>query len=164
MPLVTAGPSDGLVEIQLLGIPLALYGEAAEHSDELRRELSLIHQGADEHSVPIRLQRLVDELGARFGTFTAPSTGALHAALARGDERIDLTYRVPPEVKEASTELAVLLDEADAFCLAGEHLLTLATAPRPLAFRRWFLGEFVAQVDGRSPVPWDELAAMSPDA
>jgi len=41
-------------------------------------------------------------------------------------------------------------------CLAGEHLLTLTTLPGPLAFRRWFLGEFVAQTDGAPPTSWDE--------
>jgi hypothetical protein len=151
-----------LVAIRILGLPLNLFRHSAEHNDELRREFALIHRsGNDDAGVPARLQRLGDELDQRFGAFTAGPTGALHDALERGDERVDLVYEVPAQVKEASIQLGAMLDEADSFCQAGEHLLTLATPPGPLAFRRWFLGEFVAQVDGATPTSWDEYAARS---
>ena len=54
----------------------------------------------------------------------------------------------------AAAEFDALLDEADDYCRAGETLLTLATPAPALAFRRWFLGEFVRQAAGEPPRPW----------
>ena len=153
--------SDALVTVEILGLPLRLYRQTSEHSDGLFRELALIRRSeADEHGVPARLLRLIDEL-AVFRTFTSQPSAALAAALDRGDERIDLVYQLPPQAEAAALELARLLDEADAYCLAGEHLLTLTTPPGPLAFRRWFLGEFVAQAKGAAPTSWDDFRARS---
>lgn len=154
-----ASAADDLVVVELRGLPVALYGISSEHHDGLRREFALINRGADDDtSVPTRLRRLIDELNASFGAFTTEPTGALREALRRGDETIDLAYRVPREAGQAAQELDDLLDEADAFCRAGRHLLTLATPPEPLALRRWFLGEFVAQVGGAPPTSWAQFA------
>jgi hypothetical protein len=46
-----------------------------------------------------------------------------------------------------------MLDEADAFCRGGD-LLMLATPDDQVAFRRWFLAEFVTQLGGGAPTPW----------
>ncbi|MDQ4133446.1 MAG: hypothetical protein M3179_09625 [Actinomycetota bacterium] len=151
-------PLDGLVEVRLVGLPLAVYRDSSEHHDELRREFALIAAGETSAttSVPARLVALIDALQVRFGTFTAQPTEALQRALERGDDRIDLVYRVPPEAKEAAWELDALLDEADEFCRQGEHLLTLATPAPAAALRRWFLSEFAAQIDGAAPMSWDD--------
>lgn len=152
---------DDMVAVEIVGLPVRLYRASAEHHDELRREFALIHHGNDPHSVPVRLEKLIEELNARFGAFTAQPTGALHDAVARGDERIDLVYRVPRAVGAAALELDALLDEVDEFCRAGDHLLTQPTAGPPLAFRRWFLQEFPAQAAGRPPTPWETYATRS---
>ena len=52
-----------------------------------------------------------------------------------------------------------MLDEADVFCREGE-LLTLATPADEVAFRRWFLNEFVRQLRGEPPRRW----SGAPDA
>ena len=104
----------------------------------------------------------MDELQARFGAFTAGPTGVIHDALARDEETVDLVYAVPPEAADAAIRLGTLLDEADEFCRAGE-LLTLATVPEGVAFRRWFLGEFVSQIGGRPPRPWADVMEGTAD-
>lgn len=150
--------SPELVVVTLVRLPLDLMRAAAEHQDELRREFALIRQASalDEASIPHRLLRLVDELEVLFAAFSEEPRASLAAALERGDASIDLEYRIPPQAREACIHLGDLLDEADEFCRNGEHLLTLATAEGPLLLRRWFLGEFVAQIDGANPTPWDE--------
>ena len=141
--------------VRMIGFPVGVYRRASEHSDELMREFALIREDGSEN-IPARLLALVDELRLRFGAFTARPSDQLQQAVARGDATIDLEYVVPASVRDAAVQLDRLLDEADAFCLAGE-LLTLATEPEGLAFRRWFLEEFVRQVDGLPARPWSEV-------
>ena len=149
-------PEGGLLRpVRILGLPLDVYQRASEHSDELLREFALIREDDSEH-VPARLLALIDELNARFGAFTQAPTTALQDALAAGAKEIDLVYQVPAEARDAAIRLSALLDEADDFCRSGD-LLTLATRPESLAFRRWFLDEFVFQLDGRPPRPWSAV-------
>jgi len=141
-----------LVGVRITGLPLDVYRRASEHSDELLREFALIRDDGSDH-VPARLLALIDELNSRFAAFTQAPTEALQRALDRGDAEVDLLYEVPAEAADAVRRLATLLDEADDFCRSGD-LLTLATLPEGVAFRRWFLDEFALQIDGRPPQAW----------
>ena len=141
-----------LVRVSILGMPLAVMQRSSEHSDELLREFALIREEGSDH-VPARLLALVEELRARFGSFSEGALQAMQDAVERGDETIVLHYEVPPAVGDAARQLGDLLDEADEFCRAGD-LLTLATQPEGVAFRRWYLGEFQRQIDGQPPRPW----------
>jgi hypothetical protein len=143
---------DDLVEVRIVGLPLEVYREAAEHQDGLLREFALLAE-SDRDRAPARLLALGDEIRSRFSGFTAAPESTLAAALERGDASVDLVYRLPAEVGDASRRLGELLDEADEYC-RQEQLLTLATPPRALAFRRWFLEEFVRQSGGGAPTPW----------
>ena len=143
--------------VRLLEFPVDVYRRAAEHNDELMREFALVREDGSDH-VPARLLALTEELRARFGAFTAGPSSALQDALSRGDTTIDLQYRVPAMVRDAALQLDRLLDEADAFCRAGE-LLTLATDAEGLVFRRWFLEEFVRQIDGQPARPWSDVVS-----
>lgn len=147
--------SPALVNVRIVGLPLDVYQRSSEHSDELLREFALVREENSDH-VPSRLLALIDELNARFSAFTQAPTAALHDALERGESTVDLTYDVPPEVAEGAVQLGSLLDETDDFCRSGD-LLTLATGPESLAFRRWFLDEFVRQIGGAPPRPWSPV-------
>lgn len=150
-------PHD-LVEIRILGFPLDVWARSSEHFAGLQREFALLSMpGGHGPEVPQRLLDLVASLTDRFATLTAASNDLRDAAAARGDESVaELVYQVPAAVAEASLELARMLDLADEFCRDGDLLLTLATPPESLAFRRWFLGEFVAQANGMAPLPWPD--------
>lgn len=141
-----------LVAVRILGLPLDVLQRSSEHTDELLREFALIREEGSDH-VPARLLALVEELRGRFGSFSEDARLATEAALERGDETIDLTYEVPQAVAAAARQLDALLDEADDFCRSGD-LLTLATQPEGVTFRRWYLNEFQRQVDGEPPRPW----------
>ena len=149
------------VPVRILGLPLDVYRRSSEHTDELLREFALIREDNSDH-VPARLLRLIDELNARYAGFTQAQRMAMQEALARGETEIDLLYEVPPDASEGVVQLAALLDEADDFCRAGD-LLTLATHPEGLAFRRWFLEEFRLQIDGEPPRPWSEFLKQTAD-
>ncbi|MHB1585183.1 MAG: hypothetical protein ACYCU7_08460 [Acidimicrobiales bacterium] len=153
-------PSTGdepLVEVRLVGLPMELYLRTRDHGADLMREFELL-QLSDHavHDVPGRLVSLAAELTEQFGAFTASADAELSDAEARGAPQIDLVYRVPPAAAEGAQRLEVLLDEADDYCRAGDELLTLAATPETVAFRHWFLREFVAQAGGRPPTPWPD--------
>jgi hypothetical protein len=149
-----------LVRVSILGMPLAVMQRSSEHSDELLREFALIRSESCDH-VPARLLALIEELRGRFGSFSEGPRKAMQAALERGDETIDLHYELPPTVAAAARQLGDLLDEADEFCRSGD-LLTLATQPEGVAFRRWYLDEFRRQVDGLPPRPWGDCLDRPP--
>jgi anti-sigma B factor antagonist len=146
---------DTLVEVRLLGLPAQVHDRVRQHIDALNREFELIRRTEDgAGSTPDRLLTLIEELRERFGGIANDANESLQAAVERGDEAIDLVYRVPAAVADASRQLGDLLDEADAYCEQGEHLLTLKTPTDGVVYRRWFLGEFERQIEGRPPIPW----------
>jgi stage II sporulation protein AA (anti-sigma F factor antagonist) len=146
--------ADELVPVRILGLPVPLYRKAAEHQDALRRELSLLRYSDTEP--PAQLFALSDELHERFSGFGERPQQAIQDALDANLDTVDLDYDIPADAADASRRLGQILDEVDAFCAAGEHLVTLTTPPDALAFRRWFLGEFIDQISGAAPVAWHD--------
>lgn len=151
-----------LFDVHLVGVPVAIHAEAEEHQDSLRREFAFIAESSDPESTPPRLLRLTERLRDRFQEFSEGPARRIEEALERGEESIDLVYRVPAEVGPAAAELAKLLAEADAYCLTGNGLLTLAAPGRVVAYREWFLGELIRQTSGEKPVPWPEYSSGLP--
>jgi hypothetical protein len=87
---------------------------------------------------------------------TAGADARQREAEQRGESEIDLEYRLPAQIGPAVARIDVLLDEADAYCREGEQLLSLAPSRESVAYRKWFLGEFVRQVAGEPAVPWPD--------
>ncbi|MEY2434742.1 MAG: hypothetical protein QOC92_4467, partial [Acidimicrobiaceae bacterium] len=120
----------------------------------LVREFTLIKGSSTPEALPQRLLTLVDELQHRFQEFSQAPLAAIEAAVENGAPSVDVTYLVPRAIGDAVVQLRKLLDEADDYCRAGEHLVTLAAPPTTRAYREWLLGEFVSQATGGSPRPW----------
>lgn len=150
-----------LVEVRLLRFPLAVWGRSQEHVDELLREFALVAESEGEHpSVPRRLLALIAELTKTYAGISSSTEQYRDDAIARGETVTDLVYHVPPSASGAIRHLGEMFDQADEYCRQGSHLLTLQTPPDQLAFRRWFLDEFLDQIAGAPPTPWaDELPA-----
>ena len=147
-----------LVTVQILGLPVGLHARAAEHGEELQREFALIAHGrerSDNHrEMPRRLLSLIATLQGSYGGFTTQQEDLLESAIRSGQSTLDLTFHVPAGAGEAAAALGALLDEADDYCREGRHLLTLATPSDLVAYRRWYLREFVDQIGGAAPMPW----------
>jgi anti-anti-sigma factor len=153
---------NGLVEVRLIGLPVRVHAAASEHMNGLQREFELIrHHDTDTGSVPHRLAALIEQLNAEFGGVGEQPVDELDAAVDRGDDTIDLTYRIPRSAGPASERLGAMLDEVDDYCRARGHLLTLVTPPEALTYRQWFLGEFIRQTAGQPPLPWDRFQPPS---
>jgi len=144
-----------LVVVRLVALPVDLQVRAAAHMNALNREFELIRRTApDAQSAPHRLQALIERLEADFGGVGDEPNAELQLAIERGDDTIDLTYQVSPTVAGAVQELGDMLDDVDDYCRRGNHLLSLVTPDESLRYRRWFLGEFLRQVQGLPPSPW----------
>lgn len=160
-----SGSAGGDVsEVRILGFPVALQARAQEHMDDLLREFMLIaaanEQGPNAH-VPRQLLDLIQEIQRDYAGATLEQDAKLVEAREGGIPNIDLVFRIPSSVAKAATRLGEALDEADSYCLAGEHLLTLATPPEALELRRWYLGQFIDQIGGAPPTPWGEWVAAN---
>jgi anti-anti-sigma factor len=155
--------SDDLVDVHLIGLPVAVHHQASMHMKALQREFDLIRQNdADSTSIPHRLLALIGELSDQFGGVGEQPVEALEDAVDRGDATIDLSYRIPTSAGPASERLGELLDEADAYCATGTHLLTVVTPPEALRYRKWFLSQFMRQTAGLPPVPWPRYDGVHP--
>jgi hypothetical protein len=157
-----AGVDEPLVRVRIRRFPVAMYARAQEHSDELIRELTLIAQQMHEHElhreVPGRLIVLIEDLTKRYAGFGAAPDERIARAVAAGEEEIDeVVFDVPASVGDAAARLDRMLDEADEFCRRGKDLLTLATPPDIVRFRKWYLAEFSRQAADAPPVPWPEF-------
>lgn len=148
-----------LVEIRVLGLPVRIHEATSEHGDALRREFALMREARpDADEVPQRLHALIEQLTERFSGFNDEAEERLRRAVERGEPTVDLTFRVPPEAREGARQLDALFDDAEEYCRSGTHLLTLVAPREVIAYRRWFLGQFVTQIDGADPVPWEAAA------
>ncbi len=162
MALTDESPLE-LVTIRLIGVPLDIQVRSSEHQDGLRREFRmLVEEGrADSSSVPGRLVALAAELDRRFQAFGAAGRAEMEAATARGDASVDLTLEVPRAVGPAARDFGRMLEEADEYCSAGEHLLTLCTPPDVRVYLNWAIDELVNQADGALPIPWPSYKAAA---
>jgi hypothetical protein len=165
--MTTAGPaSQATVSVHLLDLPVPLAAEAQEHFQELLREFSLVAgdgSGSAEH-VPARLLKLIDVLNRQFAGANSAAEERLEAAIASGQLVIaDHVLELPEEAGPAAQSLGYMIDEADAYCRNGQHLLTLATPARTVAYRHWYLGQVVDQLAGRPAVSWPSFQPSTAD-
>ena len=151
-----AVPDLDLVPMALLGVPVPLLVRAQACYDELFREFRLVVErdpAAGRGGIQQRLLDLVDELGTRFSGFTAGAEATWRAAVARGEESVDLQYTLPRAIGPMCDHYDALLDEADEFCRAAA-LLTLAPPKAVVGLRKWVLAEFAGQAEGAAPLPY----------
>jgi hypothetical protein len=143
---------DTLVTVTLLDTPLKIWQRAAEHHDELMREMALLALAPDPPTLPKRLSEIVQVLGQQYGAAGSRPDDARDEALAAGCDRMDLNYEVPRTLGADALQMRALLDEAEEYCRS--ELLTLAEPQVQADFSRWYIEEFVRQIDGLAPRPW----------
>jgi hypothetical protein len=150
-----ASADEDRVDVVLAGLPVDVYRRSSEHSAELGRELQLLSGVPDGGaSLPHQLRRLIYELASRYGPLNPEAERRLQDAVARGDEEVDVRYRVPRRTGEDVVALDRVLREVDEHCQAGQWLLTMATPPEAERFREWVFGEICRQIDGEPPRRW----------
>lgn len=150
--LATVGDPGERLTVRLLGMPVQVFAHYRIWYDELRRELRLLalNHGSD---YPLAQELSEITLQVEQERRQARGTDRLDAAIARGDDRVDLVYQVPPSAGTTMGRLQTLLEQVDVFC-REQRLLTLEPGPQQIALRSWYLGEFTRQTAGEAPTPW----------
>jgi serine phosphatase RsbU (regulator of sigma subunit) len=154
--LVEATPSR--FRVSLGDVPTDLLLAAKTHVDNLVREFVLLTAGAEggrSSPVPPHLAGLIESVVNRFAEARQSIKRQAVAAATRGDDHVRLELHLGLDAAGAGEEYLAALDEADAYCRAA-RLLTLETPPQHRVFRRWYVGELVAQLRAAAeglPVP-----------
>jgi len=156
--LATVGEPAELITVRLLGMPVQVFAYYRIWYDELRRELRLL---ALNHGADYPLARELSELTLQVEQERRQASGTdrLDAAIAAGQDRVDLEYHVPASAGTTMGRLLALLEDVDVFC-HEQRLLTLAPNAQQIALREWYLGEFTAQAQGAAPTPWSGSYAV----
>jgi hypothetical protein len=147
-------------QVRLLGYPVALGIRQEERTIELMRELQLIALDArasdPASSVHARLIGFAAAMSATYGpALSAPRT-ELESAHEAGEVRTEIRYPLHPGTAREMLTYARLMEEADAYCVAGE-VISLGPDPEVYALRRWIVEEFLRQYHGAAPRPWPGL-------
>jgi hypothetical protein len=149
---------EGLMEIELHGVPLRNFFGFQMHYRELRREVRLL---ALAHEDKYPLARSLSDLFGSLDRQLSEGIGAyqIDAALRTRKNTTDLRVAIASDGASTVGRFLDLLDLADEFC-REQRLLSLARSPEQRRFQRWFLGEFVRQQDGHAPLAWHDPSVM----
>ncbi len=152
------------MQLELLNFPVDRFQRALQHAAAVQRELDVLRvEGARAGRLPRRSDEIIADLDARFTGYRA-TMDMLDGLVAQGTTHADVQIPVlgdPEERATAVQALADLLDEMDAYCEAGDQLLTVVTPPDLRAFRAWLFAEVIGQLRGATPTAWQERDAPS---
>lgn len=152
----TSSDEDLLFDVALVGIPVELWQQATADHDEMYREFRLMtaHDVTAVNGTANAVSNAIVDLQQR-GIYGKSVEDHLHAALRRGEKKADLSISVSRSTRDFVAQFVELLRIADEYCRNGELLMRDMPA-QSIAFREWYLGEFVRQIDGEPPTSWND--------
>lgn len=145
-------PRTSVTDVLLLDLPVSLWHDARLAAEALLGALAPRAAG-EAGTPPARLVAAAARLSGTFAEVSAPSELELRAAAARRVKQLDVAYGVPRGARDDLAAYAEAYDAAEAY--SRDHgLAELVAPPEVAAFRQWFLGQLVTQLDGGIPTPW----------
>ena len=148
------------MQLELLNFPVDRFERALQHAAGVQRELDVLRVDAERAGhMPRRMDDVFADLDSRFTGYRV-TMDTLAGLVQEGTDHADVTIPVlgePEERARAVQALADLLDEMDAYCEAGDQLLTVATPADLRAFRAWLFAEVIGQLRGAAPSPWSAV-------
>ncbi|HWL38382.1 MAG TPA: hypothetical protein VNQ77_19495 [Frankiaceae bacterium] len=145
-------PGSRVVDILLLDLPVALWADASAHTERFLAAMRTVAE-KNKRGPVARLLCVVERLEGEFAEAAAPSELELRAAAARRLKEVDVAYGAVRCARDDLATLADAYDAADKWCRTHD-MPELAATKEVAAFRRWFLGQIVGQLDGDLPTPW----------
>ncbi|WP_148573507.1 ATP-binding protein [Nocardioides caldifontis] len=157
-PLTRSQPEEPGT-VHLLGMPLLLYRAWVQHAETLLREYLLVCLGSEPAEDAIQVHADASEAIAVLEEhvpvleLSADPDQALQATEPHVTaERVQVSAH--PKVADKFATLDKTLDAALTLAAARE-LLNPPTQPELVALRMWLCEEFVKQLAGARPTPWD---------
>lgn len=145
-------PASELLTVRLLDMPVRVFADFRRHYRQLSRELRLLALAhRDDYPVAVAFTDVVDQVERE--RLQVVGIDRLDDAIATGRDKVDLVYLVPASAPVTMSRMLDLAELADAFC-RSQRLLTLSSNRQQAELRRWYLGEFVRQGEGRPARPW----------
>ncbi len=134
--------------VTLGDVPTSLLVAAKSHVDNIVREFALASRGAASGvtgDLPPHLASLIETVATRFAEARREIKRQAVSAALRGQSHVRLELELPADAADAGDDYLKALDLADSYCRAA-RLLTLESPPQHRVFRRWYVGELVAQL------------------
>lgn len=144
------GRTEVVCDVRLIGVVVEHFELTSQFHDELIRELRLIQVGDTTEG---RLAELTDRLLTEFANFSPALREAVDEAAGQGRVTVDINVAVPVHLRSWLVRFRDHFREIDDYCDAG-LLLSLGSPAPTVAFREWFLGQFIEQLDGLQPTPY----------
>jgi anti-sigma regulatory factor (Ser/Thr protein kinase) len=147
------GAGEETVEVRLLGVPAGLVHHYRKRWLELVREMQLVALAED--SAHRRMARRFCDAAQAVTPELYVLTGSTGFSTAASDEgaAVDAVFDVSVAHRQGLVEIRDLARELEAHW-AGARLLFVHPGPQAALLREWWLGEFIAQIDGAEPTPW----------
>ncbi|MEX2291641.1 MAG: ATP-binding protein [Mycobacteriales bacterium] len=168
-PASATGQAPAVQEVELRGMPTALWTAAREHHQTLLRELILYLAEHDDAASPRLDMALVDQarhtIWNELLAHREHSTGTAGRSLPDGRTGplpevlppVDLRMSLPVGCSTAYSAMQEALDLGERLAVAG-LLLARPGLPEIVAVRNWALDQIVAQLGGASVTPWPGTA------
>jgi hypothetical protein len=146
-------------DVTFVDFPVQLANRARVHSEALLREFAfIVAEGRHDTALARRMLEIAATSDERYKSLNPEADALVDAAIERGDEYVDVAVWVPVEFKQAILDAVPVLLEVEQYCRNGQ-LLTLETPDEIAEFWRWYLGEFLRQIDGEAPQSWRDGGA-----
>lgn len=145
-----SGPVTATFDVSLTGMPRSLTELSWERTEEIGREFRLMTaSGRDIGDLPGRITLFLNRMHRAADGREALLGIGLNEVPDHGG-RLDMVLRLPVGAEADAVLLALLMDEADAYCARGE-VLTLERPPALVALRWWQATEVARQRHGLAP-------------
>jgi len=151
------GPVLPRARVRLIGLPVALFCAAEQHTNDLLREIALMAAArADQEGAG-----LFSDLLAAADTYAHRPADVRHriaesvaVAQRQGWDTVSVDFDADTTAADGATAWEELLQRFDRMS-REERLLTLPANAELAAYRAWYVRELVEQVrTGREPVAW----------
>jgi anti-sigma regulatory factor (Ser/Thr protein kinase) len=149
-----AGTGEQPMQVWLRGVPPFVVQHYRKRWLELVREMQLVALGEPSAQQQMA-QRFCDAAQAVQSDLYLIERSATQLAPVVSDDRtaVDAVFEVRPSMRNALVEIRDMARELEREW-AGIQLLFVHPGKQAVQLREWWLGEFIAQIDGAEPTPW----------